>query len=733
MSNWKLNEVSFKKERVELQGSRMLIGNGFMGYRGTLDEFRKSQLVALNMAGLFDRNGDNWRESVNAPNPLYTCVFVGDTALNAVEICPKEHTQTLDIAHGIHERMSVFELGGTEYTVKSERFLSMERENVLAVKFSVSTNRDAEITVKTGIDTDIWDISEQHLFFENGAKNGDVNTLNFKTGELGIKLSVFENVCGFEFKGEKDGIDLREKTVSLKAGESFSFTKICGVYWGEGIACANENFSAAVAAGFDTLLAEHTEKWNQIWDNSDVKIGGDEEAQFALRYSIYHLCSIVPRNTDRCGIPARGLSGQVYKGASFWDTEMFMLPFFSFTEPRLAENLVSYRINTLAGAERKAAEYGYDGAFFAWESQETGDDACTLFNITDVFTNRTLRTYFRDRQIHVSADMIYGLWENCLISGDYSILKNGGIELIYKCLLFFYSYSHFKPTKNRYELLNVVGPDEYHERVDNNAFTNRMVKYSAETFIKALAKLKEIDECAHNDFVKANDISWVEDFCNRLYVPTPNGQGVIEQFDGYYKLEDTTLSELKKRVIIPNEYLGCGHGLATTTRILKQADIVMMLNVFRAHYSKEIKKANWDFYEPYTEHGSSLSACAYAIVAASIGDADWAYKYFMKTATIDLTGDTKQYLGSLYIGGTHPAANGGSWETAIFGFGGVSYTDEALDISPSLPTQFSSLSFKLFYKGVRLTVEAENGTVKIIPDKDPANIKVTVYGKEYKF
>ena len=447
MSNWILNEVSFNKERVELQGSRMLIGNGFMGYRGTLDEFRKPQLVALNMAGLFDRNVDNWRESVNAPNPLYTCVFVGDTPLNAAELCPKEHTQTLDIAHGIHKRESVFELCGTEYTVTSERFLSMERENILAVKFSVSANRDTEITIKTGIDTDIWDISGQHLFFESGDKNDDTNTLNFKTGELGIKLSVFENVCGFEYKGETDGIDFREKTVSLKAGEDFTFAKICGVYWGESVTGADENFSAAVAAGFDTLLAEHTEKWNQIWDNSDVKIGGDEEAQFALRYSIYHLCSIVPRNTDRCGIPARGLSGQVYKGASFWDTEMFMLPFFSFTEPRLAENLVSYRINTLAGAERKAAEYGYDGAFFAWESQETGDDACTLFNITDVFTNRPLRTYFRDRQIHVSADMIYGLWENCLISGDYSILKNGGIELIYKCLLFFYSYSHFKPTK----------------------------------------------------------------------------------------------------------------------------------------------------------------------------------------------------------------------------------------------------------------------------------------------
>ncbi|MCQ2478848.1 MAG: glycoside hydrolase family 65 protein, partial [Clostridia bacterium] len=352
---------------------------------------------------------------------------------------------------------------------------------------------------------------------------------------------------------------------------------------------------------------------------------------------------------------------------------------------------------------------------------------------TDTFTRRPLRTYFRDRQIHVSADMVYGLWEYCKVTGDYSLLLEGGIELIYECLCFFYTYSHFKKCKDRYELINVVGPDEYHERVDNNAFTNRMVKYVADTFVTALDKVKSMDKAAYEKFMSKYDTGFVSEFAEKLYVPSPDKKNLIEQFDGYYKLEDVSLDEIRKRVIDPNEYWGCGHGLATTTRILKQADIVMMLNVFRAEYSKAVKKACWEFYEPYTEHGSSLSACAYGIVAASIGKSDWAYKYFLKTAEVDLLGATRQYLGLLYIGGTHPAANGGSWNTAVFGFGGVSYTADALDISPSLPSNWNGLSFNLLYKGVRFDVDISKKGVTVTPESDASGIKITVYGKICKF
>ncbi len=723
IGTWNIEENTFLKDKVEQNGSRFLIGNGYMGYRGTLEEFGKDELVALNMAGLFDKNGDLWRESVNAPNPFCVKVSADGEVLSALTARIDEHRQTLDIQNGIHSRKTVFNASGAKVTVEAERFLSMKRENLAAIKFSISSDTDTNIHISTCVDTDIWNINGEHFTVLEQYSEADVNVLKLQTNENKTPICVYEYIVGAE----------NETEVALKADEKFEFVKLCGIYWGDGCEGSLDAFKAIISEDYATLLAEHKAVWADIWANSDVRIDGDEEAQFAIRYSIYHLSSIVPRNTDKCSIPARGLSGQVYKGAAFWDTEMFMMPFFSFTDTALCKNLAKYRINTIEGAKRKAKEFGFEGAFYAWESQESGDDACTLFNITDVFTNRPMRTHFKDKQIHISADAVYGLWEYCTVSGDYSLLFEGGLEMMYQCLLFFYSFAVYKPLKSRYEILDVVGPDEYHERVDNNAFTNKMAAYVAAAFDKALDYVKNNDPAFFAAFAEKHDLSVFDGFVDKLYIPQPNENGIIEQFDGYFKLEDISLAALKERIIIPNEYLGGGNGLATTTRILKQADVLMMLNVFRSQYSDEIKKANWAYYEPYTEHGSSLSACAYGIVAAGIGMPDWAYKYFMKTATVDLTGDTKQYLGSLYIGGTHPAANGGSWNAAVFGFGGVSYTDDALDVSPKLPAHWDKLSFKLLWKGVRLTVCATHNGTTITADKPTDGICVTVNKEKYIF
>ena len=724
MCDWIIEKNQFDTEDIEKHGSKFLLGNGFMGYRGTMEEYGADQLVAVNLAGFFDlAENSNWRESVNAPNPLYTVVEVDGVELNLSTLTPVSHKQSLDIRNGIHTRNTQFLVNGVNVTIKAERFVSMTNENIIALKYSVVADKDVLVTVKTGIDKNVWNISGDHLNYLGETETDNIFKLSAETVQLKNKLEVFETVVGLE---NCDNADLlHTAVVELKANQEFKFIKFGGVYHTDTLENSKENFINSIKIGYEDLKAEHIKAWDKIWENSDVVIEGDDDAQLALRYSLYHLCSIAPHNTDRCGIPARGLSGQVYKGAAFWDTEMFMLPFFQFTDKKAARNLLKYRINTLPGAQRKAKEFGFQGAFFAWESHETGDDACTLFNVTDIFTNRPLRTYFKDKQIHVSADIVFAMWDYCRTTDDYDLLVDGGLNLMYEALRFLYTYAVFKPHKNRYEILDVVGPDEYHERVNNNAFTNVMVKSAADIFVRAIDKVKEINPEYYANFNK--DLDWAYDFSEKLYVPQPNEKGIIEQFDGYFTLEDVTPEILKTRELIKNEYWG-GHGLASNTMVLKQADVIMMLNVFRNAYSTEIKKLNWDFYEPYTEHGSSLSACAYAIVAAEIGYTDWAYKYFMKTASVDLTGDTKQFLGSLYIGGTHPAANGGAWNTAIFGFAGVSFTDDVLDISPRMPQNWQSLSFNLNWKGERLNIKIKGNEVLV---DGIVNSKVTVYGKEY--
>lgn len=727
---------------AELNGSKFLLGNGYVGYRGTLEEYRKDSQVAVTVAGLYDKAGDAWREPVNAPNGFYTVVSVGGEELNARDRAPARHQQTLDMRRAVHGRDSVFTTSANEIRVRSERFLSLDDVHLMAMKYQVTAARAETLVIRTGVDGEVWDINGPHLAELHVPPAADRIVVNARTNE-GHRLTVVEAI-DLEFGTQRvvaDGKTVtREITIDAEPGREYTFFKFVSVFTSnDGVqspeAAAVEHSAAASQRGYRALYLRHAQAWEARWSRSDVVIGGDPDAQFALRYSIYQLYLAAPVHTDSLSIPARGLSGQTYKGAIFWDTEMFMLPFFLYTNPALAKNLVKYRCHTLGGARRKAAEYGYRGAFYAWESQETGDDACTHFNVTDVFTGRPMRTYFRDKQVHISADVVYGIWQYYLITGDDSVLFEGGAEVILECARFFYSYAYFKKDKNRFEILDVTGPDEYHERVNNNAFTSSAVKYSLDTAVRVLELLKHKDEPYYDALIDRieirDELDAIREMSEALFVPAPDPNSlVIEQFDGYERLEELTLKELKSRIKNPNEYLGGGCGLATTTKIIKQADVAVMLHVFKNDHSHEVKQANWEYYEPRTEHGSSLSACIYALVAADIGRSDWAYGYFMKTATVDLSGDYKRFVGTLYIGGTHPAANGGAWMSAVLGFGGLSSDGDMLKIKPSLPSRWSSIAYRVSFRGQDYRVEATHRDVTITasPDNKTAS-RLEVAGK----
>ncbi|GGF99693.1 kojibiose phosphorylase [Paenibacillus albidus] len=598
------------------------------------------------------------------------------------------------------------------------------------VSYAFTTSADGIATVDTGIDGDVWDINGPHLCKAVACEEATgVTAVHAVTGELGVRVSVAASVV---WDGEpRDGKTIiasdrmaeRLFDVACKAGETYRFVKCVAV-------CHDTHNQAdpgpaavalcmqASAEGWKTQLRTHREVWNRLWESADVEIEGDDEAQLALRYSIYQLLIIAPYDSDLLSIPARGLSGQTYKGAVFWDTEMFMLPFYLHVLPEVARRVMKYRVMTLEGARRKAAEYGYQGAFYAWESQDTGDDACTLFNVTDVFTNRPMRTYFRDKQIHISADVAFGIWQYYAFTGDTNFLLEGGAEAMLECARYYASYALYREGRDRYELLDVTGPDEYHERVHNNAFTNAMAKRTIELSLKALREIGRVDAEARQTLIDklglAEELSRLEQVAEKLYVPYPDpGTALIEQFDGYYNLEDVPLGELKSRMLNKHEYLGGGNGLATTTQILKQADVVLLLHQFGDQYAEDIKQANWAYYEPRTEHGSSLSPCVYALVAASIGNQEWAYPYFMRTATIDLTGESKQYVGTLYIGGTHPAANGGAWMAAVQGFGGLRAADGIMRIQPALPARWSVLRYSLRLSGDSYRIEVNHSTVRV--------------------
>lgn len=711
-------------------GNVYQIANGYMGYRGTLDEFGPEQLVGITLAGIFDRVGDAWREPVNAPNGAFTQVSLDGVDISALSTRIKHHEQRLNLSNAIFERETTFSSRGKTLTIKSSRFLSANTPNLGVIRFSLTCNTAAAITIHTGIDSNIWDLNGPHLLKLTPEKHGGVLLVHGVTNEASKRVVVVEAIkCDFgkEVHSATGKKHLRVIGTNIEAGRTYTFYKYFAVFTDHDPVrksakkAAIETVEHAKAHGYEACLNIHNAEWEKKWKRCDVKIEGDDKAQHALRYSIFQLLMVAPVNGSANSIPARALSGQVYKGAIFWDTEMFMFPFFLHSYPEKAVELLRYRIKTLDGARRKAQSegVGYRGAFYAWESQETGDDACTYFNVGDPFTGRELRTHFRDKQVHISGDVAIAMWEYFRVTGDDSLLLEGGAEVILECARFYYSYAYFKKDKNRYEILDVIGPDEYHERINNNAFTNMVVKATFEIAIATVKHLKQKHPAELRALVRKigieNELSFFAEAVNLLYIPEPDRKtGIIEQFDAYFKLKEAKIEELKARKLHPDEYLGAGQGLAVPTKVIKQADVVMMLNLFKERYPAKVKRANWEYYEPRSEHGSSLSACAYAMLAADIGKLDWAYRYFLQTAKIDLEAKYKVFVGTIFMGGSHPAANGGAWMTAVFGFGGLKVNVDHVALNPRLPKRWKCLEFSIVYKCDRFDLKITNAEVTII-------------------
>ena len=693
MKNMIVRSDGFSVEDISHNGNKFLVGNGYFGIRGTLEEYTKENMCAINLAGVYDKAGEGWRESVNAPSPLYTYVKVNGILLSVIDVQPQSHVQILDFERGIHKRETSWHLSEGNVTVNAERFASMADQHFIGMRYSVCADFDCDIELISGIDGDVWDINGPHFVTLNSEQDGKIKRVTGITGEKGIAVTT-EEVLEVSFDADRHVLK-QDKSIlecirfKASAGQTYSFNKVASV-------CTsvdqNELCERVDGVSYEALRERHVAAWKAIWDISYVEIDGDDEAEYALNYSLYHLNSIAPRNMSSMSIAARGLSGQVYKGAVFWDTEMFMVDYFLYTEPEIVKTLLKYRVDTLAGALDKAKSYGFEGAFYAWESHEGGFDACSDYNVVDVFTKRPMRTFFRDKQVHISAAIVYALEKYVRVTGDDSILKNGGADVIYECARFYRSIMLRYANRPYFEIHDVIGPDEYHERVNNNAYTNAMARFALQTAVK------------YADYIDA-DTSEFAFLADQLKKPYVNEEGIIEQFDGYFELEDCSVDTVRSRLLDPKEYWGGAYGVASHTKVIKQADVVAMLCVMPGEFAKEDMLKNLRYYEPRTEHGSSLSACMYSLLSCKIGDADYAYPLFMKSAKVDLLRGGKEWAGCIYIGGTHPASEGGAWKVAIEGFAGMRIDNGKVVCDPCLPQKWNAMRFKINYNGTLYAVE----------------------------
>ncbi len=696
-------KIGFDKDAIIEDGHRFLLGNGRLGYRGTLEEYTSENKVAVTIAGVYDQLGAKWREPLNAPNPFFVRVHFNDKPCFLPERKPLLHITSLNLRQGLFERKTEY----PELTITSKRFAARDNVNRLVCRYRICIKDAGRLHLEQGLDTKVWDINGPHLTIDRIIK--DKYSICY-IGKSNEGLYLIERVAvSCNLKIEPSNLRLNniygyvyDLNVSPETIITFTITS-------EVLIAKNESEMHGILTSYSSYKQDSWQKmfrvnkaiWNDIWSVADVKITGNQKADFYLRYSIYHLLILAPTKY-LTSISARGLSGQTYKGAVFWDTEIFMLPVFRYILPEVGKKLVQYRINTLIGAQRKAQRFGHVGAYYAWESQDTGDEACSLYNLTDAMTGEPVRTYFADKQIHINGDVAKAIIEHDSYFPEDDIFANGGFVTLLEIAKFYVGYATYDKSTDLYHLNDVLGPDEYHERVDDNAFTNYLVKFVLDNTLSIANEILQKHPTIYQEAVQTMGtklFTKIEEVARKLFLPVPNKLGVIEQFKGYFDLEDVGVATVSTRLKSKNEYWGGKQGIATPTRVIKQADVIALLALFPDQFSNKIKQANFDFYEKYTEHGSSLSACMHGLVACKIGRIDKAYEYFIKSASIDLVGASKQFAGSIYIGGTHPASNGGAYQVALFGFAGLHLTKDGPRTKANMPPSIKSISFKYWWRG----------------------------------
>ena len=711
MDNWHIIETDFNPHKQNQNETVFTIGNGYLGTRGTFEEGYLGDQAATLIHGLFDDIPIVFTELANTPNWLDFHLFAGGERFHTEQNQVSAYRRELDLRTGALTRKVLWQTpGGSRLELEIERFASLADEHVLGIRYRVtSLDFTGDLEFRAGIHGHVDNTGWVHWeWVDQGRINKQSAYLQVQT--RGTKLLLSE-ACHLSLSGDREigyeywdcnWIPTLVARTAITPGEQITAEKIITVYTSrdtaEPQAAAKQALARAVERGYSALRAENDAAWAREWEACNIVIEGDDEADTALRYSLFQLLIASPRNDDRVSIAAKSLSGFGYRGHVFWDTEIFILPFFIYTRPEIARNLLMYRYKTLAGARKKAQQSGYEGAMYAWESAATGEETTPRW-VYGPDGTQMVRIWCGDIEHHISADVAYAVMQYWRITGDEDFMCNYGAEIILDTACFWGSRVEWNADQGRYEITDVIGPDEYHDHVDNNAYTNNLARWNLQTAFEVLDWLRENHPDKAEQLVAFLDLTpqrlaYWEEVIDRLYLAFDPETGLFEQFEGFFGLKEVDLQDYEPRTKSMQTILGL-EGILDY-QVIKQPDVLMLLYLLESAYDPEIIKVNWDYYTPRTDlsFGSSLGPAIQAILAAWLGDSATAYQHFIHAARTDL-----QDVRGNTADGIHAATAGGLWQAAVFGFGGLQIDGQGPQVEPRLPAHWQRLKFRIQYHG----------------------------------
>ncbi|MEM1522239.1 MAG: hypothetical protein QW407_01500 [Thermofilaceae archaeon] len=453
---------------------------------------------------------------------------------------------------------------------------------------------------------------------------------------------------------------------------------------------------------WDSLLQSHKAAWRELWEKIGLEVEGDDRVAGAITFYTYHLLQLIDEDSDSLMIPSRGLHGFGYRGHIFWDTDLYLALFLSALYPEAAKKVLKFRCKTLEAARAYAAQSGYRGARYPWESVDDGFEATPRHGLLlkenscqciDILTG--------EKEIHITADVAFAVDLYYRLTGDTRFMAECGLRILVESARFWASRVAWDPDKSAYVIKDVIGPDEYHVGVDNDYFTNVMAKLNLERAARyveeALSSESNPLRVAAEDLgVTRQEVEKWKEIAGRIFEGGREGL-VVEQFEGYFDLEEGQLNPSYAPVRVPVEELE----KLSQLKVIKQADVVLALLIqdLVSGVPKEVLEANYRYYLPRTTHESSLSLPIYAAVAISLKD-EYAGVLFSKVLDTD--------LGNLYGNtgdGFHVGAAGGLWYAILYGLLGLRLSHEELRFKPSCIDGIRRLSVNISYRGARLKVD----------------------------
>jgi alpha,alpha-trehalose phosphorylase len=741
---WNVIEKKFHPEFLAQLETILALGNGYLGMRGCPEEGGPNAENATLINGFYETKPIVYAEEAygfaktgqticNVTDGKIIKLFVDDEPFWLPDANLLTYDRRLNLRAGTLDREILWETpSGKQVLITSRRLVSFVNRHVAAISYCVTVlNAEAAVVISSemqanavGAVTDPNDPRQRKtfagrvLYHQSSYQNGRRIVLCHATERSRLTLAcatdhLLETSCPYSDKvthGEDFGQVVF--TIGAQPHQQIQLTKFI-VYHSSPMASANElgnrcewTMDRMITQGVQQLFTSQEQYLEDFWRRCDVCVADTREErtkrttvqiQQAIRFNLFQILQAAARAED-AGVPAKGLTGQAYEGHYFWDTEIYVLPFLTYTSPWIAKNLLTFRYKMLPQARARARELGHRGAMFPWRTID-GEEASAYYAAGTA-------------QYHINADIMYAVRKYVQVTGDEQFLQNCGAEMLVETARLWLDLGFCSDAKGgKFCINSVTGPDEYNTVVNNNAYTNLMARENLHYAVKTMESLRATKPEAFEALVVKTGLdesevdAWAR-AADSMYVPYDEKLKIIPQDDSFLDREPWDFRNTPR-----DKYplLLFYHPLNIYRKqVIKQADVVLAMFLLGDAFSREAKKRNFEFYDPLTTGDSSLSSCVEAIIAAQTGDTEKAIQYGMAALLMDL-GD----VGGNVKDGCHIASMGGTWMMLTYGLGGMRDDDGTLAFWPRrAPEDDAILRFPLTYRGQTLEVEITPKNVK---------------------